>query len=988
MLASQSECANCPMGSYCTRGLRITCGAGTYNPLNNSGDSADCLACPMHSTSLGIGNIDIDDCVCDSAAGFARVPADNGSFVCECAPGFAISDDGTRCEVCAIGTYKEDKGNFGCTSCLTLGAVTTSTASTSRAACVCDTGFYANTSEAPFTCLSCADTHTVSSLRMTNCSAPGVTLRALPLLPGYWRQRSEARVVRQCASNGACAGGANVREQCSTGHTGPLCDVCEDGYHGGRGSACKLCEGSMLLGIAGPICAVLGAVLLVFCILRFKPAALSTVRDVVDSAEDARVADLAEAAWDRIDAYATAAPRKVQFADESGAGGVAAVGHMAVMARHWRQIAHRRQACASLAAKVVAVASTLGVKLRILVSLMQVLSQLEIFFYIRYPRFYGDMLARFSGINLSLGSLPLGCIAPSAASYYGDLLASTLLPTVLVIALATGGHALRRCFRQVKHGPDGKLPLGMVVADFCADLWFIVLFLVYPSVSSAIFNFFNTEYFDGEGEELVTVLRADRSIDVTSPLYKAFFVYALAMTALYPIGVPVLYTLMLYRSRHALREMRRLELLRDADYNLATLKASVAKTEEERREIIHAADAAQAQATAKYEEMREALPSTLRKLTAGYEMRTYWFEIFECLRKLALVSLPIFFEPGSSGQTILGLLICFLAFGMYAHFAPYIHADDDMVAAASQTSIFFALLASLITSAYPDDPIMSTLLPLVAVAPALLTIVFETPIVSEVVKSCGCAASGSADGERTGRCRRLLVYSRDAITEKLDRLLGAADARATQASYRESMRTLQGQHTRRTLLHALARTSGIDDDNGSSAGVSNRADGARDVAPSHASALPLPLPEPAPLPPPGSHALGGEPVSALAAPPTGAETHEGEGEGQEVSSSGLLDWLGTLLSGGRLATADGEPSRRHQGVHPKLISSLSKTSSQMMLRATNLSHKRGGGERTKSRNKDKPPSARPSFGCTEPSGSARPSSASGFAEASITNQRV
>ena len=622
MLASQSECANCPMGSYCTRGLRITCGAGTYNPLNNSGDSADCLACPMHSTSLGIGNIDIDDCVCDSAAGFARVPADNGSFVCECAPGFAISGDSTRCEACAFGAYKEHRGNFGCSSCPTSGAITTTTASTRRTDCVCEAGKYANASEGPFTCLSCADTHAVSSLDMTNCTATGMTLRALPVMPGYWRQRGEARIVRQCTSEGACRGGSNVSLQCARGHMGPLCDVCEGGYHGGRGSGCELCEGSMLLGIAGPICAVLGTVLLAFCILRFKPAALATVRDVVDSAEEARVANLAETAagfvMDGLDDYTkAAAPRKVQFTDERGAPGMAVLGSTAVLARHWRWSARRRRLCASLAVKSVAFASKLGVKLRILISLMQVLSQLEISFSITYPRFYGEMLAWVSGINLSLGSLPLGCIAPWTSTYYGDLLTSTMLPTVVVLALAAGGRTLRRCFRNAEVGPSGEVPLGVVVADFCADLWFIVLFLVYPSVSSAIFNFFNTETFDGEGEEPLTVLRADRSIDVTSPQYKAFFVYAMAMTVLYPIGVPVLYSLMLYRSRHALREMRRLELLRDADYNLATLKASVAKTDGQRREIMHAADAAKAQATAKYEEMREALPSTLRKLTGG-----------------------------------------------------------------------------------------------------------------------------------------------------------------------------------------------------------------------------------------------------------------------------------------------------------------------------------------------------------------------------------
>lgn len=51
------------------------------------------------------------------------------------------------------------------------------------------------------------------------------------------------------------------------------------------------------------------------------------------------------------------------------------------------------------------------------------------------------------------------------------------------------------------------------------------------------------------------------------------------------------------------------------------------------------------------------LPSTLRKLTTGYELRTYWWEIFECFRKVVLVSIPVALPPGSIDQLTLGLLV-------------------------------------------------------------------------------------------------------------------------------------------------------------------------------------------------------------------------------------------------------------------------------------------------------------------------------------------
>ena len=46
-------------------------------------------------------------------------------------------------------------------------------------------------------------------------------------------------------------------------------------------------------------------------------------------------------------------------------------------------------------------------------------------------------------------------------------------------------------------------------------------------------------------------------------------------------------------------------------------------------------------------------------------MRTFWFEIFECARKILLILVPIFFEQDSPEQLTVGLIVCFLTFGAY-----------------------------------------------------------------------------------------------------------------------------------------------------------------------------------------------------------------------------------------------------------------------------------------------------------------------------------
>ena len=93
---------------------------------------------------------------------------------------------------------------------------------------------------------------------------------------------------------------------------------------------------------------------------------------------------------------------------------------------------------------------------------------------------------------------------------------------------------------------------------------------------------------------------------------------------------------------------------------------------------------------------QEHLDPTLRKLMAGYEMRTYWFELFECARKILLVGMPVFFEVGSVEQLAYGLIVCFISFGAFALLRPYASDMDDQLAQLCQMQIFFSLVSSII----------------------------------------------------------------------------------------------------------------------------------------------------------------------------------------------------------------------------------------------------------------------------------------------------
>jgi len=376
-------------------------------------------------------------------------------------------------------------------------------------------------------------------------------------------------------------------------------------------------------------------------------------------------------------------------------------------------------------ATFASVVDSLGVKIRILISLSQVVSQLDVIFDITYPAFYTATLEGLKNINIQVNLLPFGCVLPLLDNFFFDFVLKTATPLVLVLLLYFLSKVLRARFGGAEGAQRG---FGTYLADACSDLWFFIIFLVYPSCSSMTFMFFMRETYDQPGEVHVDLMRADRSIDREGELYQGFTVYAVVMLILYPIGVPLFYGLMFHLERHQLQEMRHIELTRETDFALAKLEAEAAATPEETHAMVRKAMEAHKATGKALAKLRGELPTTLRKLTAGYELRMYWFEIFECVRKILLIGLPIFFPAGSPAQLIFGLIMSFLSYGAYCVCAPFMKEEDDILAQVAQVIIFLSLVSSLVTNAYPNDPIMSAFLPALLAVPVILTVLFETPL--------------------------------------------------------------------------------------------------------------------------------------------------------------------------------------------------------------------------------------------------------------------
>ena len=131
---------------------------------------------------------------------------------------------------------------------------------------------------------------------------------------------------------------------------------------------------------------------------------------------------------------------------------------------------------------------------------------------------------------------------------------------------------------------------------------------------------------------------------------------------------------------------------------------------------------------------QKLLPGYMIRLTSGYEYRTYWFELFECMRKVLIVGVPSTFpERGGTAQLFVGLLVCFTTFGAYMLYAPFVEDSDDFLSQLAQMQIFLTLLSSLALRTIPPSKIVGDLITVILFLVPCLGFLLETPLLGFLV---------------------------------------------------------------------------------------------------------------------------------------------------------------------------------------------------------------------------------------------------------------
>lgn len=264
-----------------------------------------------------------------------------------------------------------------------------------------------------------------------------------------------------------------------------------------------------------------------------------------------------------------------------------------------------------------------------------------------YPDIYQRFLDGINVLNFDLGWIPsVGCIID--VDFHDRLLVLTIGPIIaMVILTATFTVAIRRCrgssiaLRRVRHKH--------------VSMALLVTFLVYSSVSAAVFQTFACEHL-ADGKEY---LRADYRIECDSSRHKALQVYAAIMIFVYPVGIPLLYAILLYRNRRVLM----------------------------------------------YENAREASPKvqTISDLWSPYKPQRFYYEVVECMRRISLTGVVVFIYPNSASQIAITLVIALAFMVVSERLAPYASRWEGYLSLTGHLIVFISMFVALLLKVEVSD---------------------------------------------------------------------------------------------------------------------------------------------------------------------------------------------------------------------------------------------------------------------------------------------
>jgi len=275
-------------------------------------------------------------------------------------------------------------------------------------------------------------------------------------------------------------------------------------------------------------------------------------------------------------------------------------------------------------------------KLKILLSFVQIVTNLTIGLEVQFPATFKSFMAYFNPANFDFIQVSnVGCVYDS--DYYDKLLVFCCVPIVAIVAILS----IYFIPLSLKHRQD-RTELKMIRKKSWKILLYI-LFLIYPTCSSAVLRTFVCKEITG-----TNYLLADFTVHCYDARWNSYAVFAAAMILVYPIGIPAFFFIMVFRYRKRLRE--------------------------------------------------PGTRGQLGFLYDAYHHKTYWFELVDMLHKLFVTCLVAFLPYDFQMPTAMCVVAMYTMLILVVK--PYIRQGDDRLHLLAQNEIITLLIAGHVLNQY------------------------------------------------------------------------------------------------------------------------------------------------------------------------------------------------------------------------------------------------------------------------------------------------
>lgn len=487
----------------------------------------------------------------------------------------------------------------------------------------CEVGYY-KPNAGRSGCLECPDG--------ADCNDIGIIIPCI--MKGYWRAQPndindlsnfKKYPIYTCDFSIVCHGGCQLNNSCQDDRlqSSPVCAVCKEGYYMSDGT-CYSCNNNQAedktIQTLIYISAAIGSLLMLFSIilfmLSFNVASTQSFTSDAPLSESEPSGPPSPSSKSRGSNFRRKSLATLQTMTRSVS--------KTIFSPAIAMLTHQENQ-----RKVKKVIKGSGMTAKITLSFLQVMTGSFYMLNIDLPNYFKSFfnairINPFRPIQASFSCENQSSSYPIHPYFVGTVFC-VLIPYAFIILICIAAFLAWRVFLLTKGGKlskSEKFRQWKRLRDLSIKMYFWFCLISYPPLSQRILSYYNCRDLDSTG----VFLRSDYTVSCESLEYQAFFYIAIIGTILVPIGVPVLFSLVVHYRYHPI-------LLN---------------------------------------------PSLLLHDNFVNEWR--YFEAYDLLRKLTLTSLVVYVAPpDTASQCLFLLLVDGTALLLLAYSRPYANGNDDFL---------------------------------------------------------------------------------------------------------------------------------------------------------------------------------------------------------------------------------------------------------------------------------------------------------------------